>query len=64
MKCDLCGADDAVKNGLLCAACREAIVRLLVISEQERAGQKEAAEALTAAMEHPEMRQNTRKVGS
>jgi hypothetical protein len=37
-KCELCSIEQAAPNGLLCTACREAIVRLLVIRESGRIG--------------------------
>ncbi len=64
MKCDLCGVDNALKNGVLCAACREAIVRLLVTDERQQAPQSEADTALSKATVHPEKTQSTRKAGS
>jgi hypothetical protein len=41
-KCELCSAEQAAPNGLLCIACREAIGRLLVIREDERLGRDES----------------------
>jgi hypothetical protein len=38
-KCELCFEDEAAPNGVLCTACREAIVRLLAIREHERVEQ-------------------------
>lgn len=64
MKCDLCGVDDALKSGVLCAACREAIVRLLVTDERKQAPESEADTAVSKATVHPEKTQNMRKAGS
>lgn len=60
-KCDLCGVDDAVRDGLLCPSCREAIARLLAINEHDRGEQNEAAEAAVETVDHPETKENTRK---
>lgn len=64
MKCDLCGVDDAVQNGVLCSSCREAIVRLLAISNAEQCVQYEVANATIATVDHPERTQNMRKARS
>jgi hypothetical protein len=47
MKCDLCEKDEAATGSLLCLACREAIVRLLVISERELTREKPISRAAT-----------------
>ena len=62
-KCELCWEDDAAPNGVLCIACREAIVRLLVIREHERAeeGENDRFEEIVV---YPERTMNTRKAGS
>ena len=63
-KCDLCGVDDAMQDGVLCPSCREAIARLLVISARERSDEVEAAETTIGAADHPGTKQNTSKAGS
>lgn len=63
-KCDLCGVDDAMEDGLLCPSCREAIVRLLTIGGSERSANNEIADAAVESMDYPETRQKTRKAGS
>lgn len=62
-KCDLCGEDEAVPNGLLCTSCREAIARLLEIREHQRAEAREN-DPLEQAAVYPEQTMNTRKAGS
>jgi hypothetical protein len=62
-KCELCSEDDAAPNGVLCGACREAIARLLVISEHERAEER-GNDQLEEVIVYPERTINTRKAGS
>jgi hypothetical protein len=62
-KCELCSEDDAAPNGVLCAACREAIVRLLVIREHEHAGRGEH-DQVEEVVVYPEQSISTRKAGS
>ena len=60
MKCDLCGVDDALADGLLCASCREAVARLVIIAERERIERTEAANAAMENENYPEATENTR----
>ncbi len=62
-KCELCSEDDAAPDGALCIACREAIVRLLVIREHERANEDES-DQLEELVVYPEHTITTRKAGS
>jgi hypothetical protein len=62
-KCELCSEDDAVPNGVLCAACREAIVRLLVLREHERT-EKGENDQIEEVVTYPEQTINTRTAGS
>ncbi len=62
-KCELCSEDDAAPDGGLCTACREAVVRLLVIQEQER-GTHDGADQIEEVVVYPERTINTRKAGS
>ncbi len=59
MRCDLCGTDEALENGLLCLACSEAIERLRVIRDVERIRDIQA-KAATADVEPSEERLNRR----
>ena len=63
-KCDLCGVDDAVPDGLLCPSCREAIARLLVIDTAEQPEIIDVGGATISTVDHPEKSRNTRKAGS
>jgi hypothetical protein len=63
-KCDLCGVDEAMEDGLLCPSCREAIVRLLTIGGSEQSANNEISDTAIATMNYPEIRQKTRKAGS
>jgi hypothetical protein len=60
-KCDLCGVDDALPDGLLCASCREAVARVLIFAERQRAERNETANATIESADYPETTQNTRK---
>lgn len=60
-KCDLCGVDDALPDGLLCASCREAVARVLTFAEAERADANKSANTGIESVDHPETTQNTRK---
>ncbi len=62
-KCDLCGEDEAMADGLLCTACREAIARLLEIREHQRAEQRENDQLEQVAV-YPEQTMNKRRAGS
>ena len=62
-KCELCSEDEAVGDGVLCAVCREAIVRLLVIRERERAAER-GNDGFEEVVVYPERTTNTRKAGS
>jgi hypothetical protein len=62
-KCELCSVDDAVPGGVLCAACREAIVRLLIIREYEHADKGEN-DQFEEVVVYPERTINTRRAGS
>lgn len=62
-KCELCSADEAAPNGVLCTACREAVVRLLMIREHERCEQAES-DQLEEFVVYPERKKNTRQAGS
>jgi hypothetical protein len=62
-KCELCSEDDAADGGVLCTACREAIVRLLVIREHERKEQGQS-DQLQEVVVYPEGTRNTRQAGS
>jgi hypothetical protein len=62
-ECELCAVDAAAPNGVLCAACREAIVRLLVIREQELHRQGEP-DQLEEVVVYPERTKRTRQAGS
>ena len=62
-KCELCSADWAVPDGRLCAACREAIVRLLVIREEERTERGEN-DNLEQVVVYPEQTKSNRQAGS
>ena len=62
-KCELCSADEAAPNGVLCSACREAIVRLLVIREHERCEQAES-DQMEEIVVYPERTKSTRQAGS
>jgi hypothetical protein len=62
-KCELCSEDDAAPDGVLCIACREAIVRLLVIREHEHA-EKGENDQIEEVVVYPERTINTRTAGS
>lgn len=62
-KCELCAEDDAVPDGLLCTACREAVARLLVIREHECV-EKDQNDQLEEVVVYPERTINTRQAGS
>jgi len=62
-KCELCGVDEAMADGLLCPSCREAIARVMAI-ESPQDEQNEAAGAVIEIVDQPEATQNTRKAGS
>jgi len=62
-KCELCSEDDAALDGVLCAACREAIVRLLAIREHER-GEQAQSDQFEEVVVYPEGTRNTRQAGS
>jgi hypothetical protein len=62
-KCELCSADEAAPDGVLCSACREAIVRLLAIREEERIEHGES-DQLEEFVVYPERTKNTRQAGS
>jgi len=55
MKCDLCVRDDAADNGWLCISCREAIARLLVITEAQAAASSKRISATNAAVQSEEV---------
>ncbi len=61
-KCELCSAEQAAPNGLLCTACREAIVRLLAIrkNEQKTCGEGDPLEEIVM---YPERKKITREAG-
>lgn len=59
--CDLCGVDDALPDGLLCPACREAVARVLMFAEAQSAEANESVNATIKSVDHPETTQNTRK---
>jgi len=63
MKCDLCGEDQVAANGVLCTACREAIVRLVIIQERELQQQSDR-DQLEGVVVYPERTKNTRQAGS
>jgi hypothetical protein len=48
MNCDLCASDEAIENGVLCLACREAIHRLQAIVDAERTRENNAEPLATA----------------
>jgi hypothetical protein len=62
-KCELCSEDEAAPDGVLCIACREAIVRLLVIRDHER-GEEGQNDGFEEVIVYPERTMNTRKAGS
>ncbi len=62
-KCELCSEDEAAPGGVLCAACREAIVRLLAIREHEPV-ESDESDQLEEVVVYPERTINMRKVGS
>jgi hypothetical protein len=62
-KCELCSEDEAAPDGVLCIACREAIVRLLVIRDHER-GEEGPNDGFEEVIVYPERTMNTRKAGS
>ena len=63
-KCDLCGADDALRGGLLCPSCREAIARLLATAEREPDERNELTNTTMETADHPETTENTREARS
>ena len=62
-KCELCSEDEAAPDGVLCAACREAVVRLLAIQADELAESGES-DQLEEVVVYPERTINMRKAGS
>jgi len=50
-------------NGVLCTACREAIVRLVIIQERELQQQSDR-DQLEGVVVYPERTKNTRQAGS
>jgi hypothetical protein len=62
-QCELCSVDKAVPDGVLCAACREAIVRLLAIQESGRPENNDG-DQLEEVVVYPERTINTRRAGS
>jgi hypothetical protein len=61
-KCELCSAEQAAPNGLLCTACREAIARLLAIRKDEQIGRSES-DPLEEIVMYPERKKITREAG-
>jgi hypothetical protein len=63
-KCDLCGVDDAIENGLLCPSCWEAIARLLAIGKGEQFLHYETFSEAIDMIDHPERKRSTGRAGS
>jgi len=62
-KCDLCSAGQAAPNGLLCIACREALIRLFAICEDERS-ERGGSDLLEEIVMYPEGMKSTLGAGS